>query len=62
MYQVRTKEYEKKRWKVIKTFDTFRDAEKYAIRTEMSLRKTEKCFDAWDIKNTETGERFIIAE
>ena len=62
MYQVRTKEYEKRHWKVIKTFDTFRDAEKYAIRTEMSLRKTEKCFDAWDIKNTETGERFIIAE
>ena len=62
MYQVRTKEYEKKHWKVVETFDTFRDAEKYAIHTEMSLRRTEKCFDSWDIKNTETGERFIIAE
>ena len=62
MYQVRTKEWEKRHWKVIKTFDTFAAAQRYAIRTEMSLRRTEKCFDAWDIKNTETGERFIIAE
>ena len=62
MYQVRTKEWEKKHWKVVKTFDTFKAAHLYAIRTEMSLRRTEKCFDAWDIKNTETGERFIIAE
>lgn len=62
MYQVRTKEWEKRHWKVVKTFDTFAAACQYAIRTEMSLRRTEQCFDAWDIKNTETGERFIIAE
>lgn len=62
MYQVRTKEYEKRRWKVVETFDTFKAAHQYAIRTEISLRKSERCFDAWDIKNTETGERFIIAE
>ena len=61
MYQVRTKEYEKKRWKVIQTFDTFAAALRYAIRTEMSMRRTEKYLDSWDIKNTETGERFIIA-
>ena len=61
MYQVRTKEYEKKRWKVIQTFDTFAAALRYAIHTEMSMRRTEKYLDSWDIKDTETGERFIIA-
>lgn len=61
-YQVRTKEYEKKNWKVVESFDTMKEAKKFAIRTEMSLRRTERMFDSWDIKDTVTKERFIIAE
>lgn len=62
MYQVRTKAWEKRNWKVVETFGTFRDAHKFAIKTEYALRKTDRQFDSWDIKNTETKERFIIAE
>ena len=61
-YQVRTKEYEKKNWKVVESFDTMKEAVKFAIRTEMSLRRTDRMFDSWDIKDTVTKERFIIAE
>lgn len=60
-YEVRTKEYEKRNWKVVKAFDTFKEAHKFAIQTEMKMRRTEHEFDSWDIKNTETKERFIIA-
>lgn len=60
-FAVRTKEWEKKNWKVVAEFDTFRDAHTFAIRTETSLRKTDRQFDSWDVKNMETKERFIIA-
>ena len=60
-YQVRTKEYEKKNWKVIKSFETFEEAEKYAIKTEISFRNTERRYDSWDIKDTVTKERTLIA-
>jgi hypothetical protein len=61
-FQVRTKEWEKRNWKVIAEFDTFKEAQRFAIRSEYAQRKTDKMFDAWDIKNIETKERFIIAE
>ena len=59
-YEVRTKEYEKKNWKVVARFDTFKEAHKFAIQTEMKLRRTEHCFDSSFVE-TETKERFIIA-
>ena len=61
-YQVRTKEYEKKNWKVVESFDTMKDAMRFAVRTERSLRSTERQYDSWDIKDSVTKERFIIAE
>lgn len=60
-YQVRTKEYEKKNWKIVDSFDTMKEAKRFAIRTEMSLRRTDRQFDSWDIKDSVTKERFIIA-
>lgn len=60
-YQVRTKAWEKKNWKVVATFDTFKEAHKFAIKAEYDCRRTEKQFDSWDIKNIETKERFIVA-
>lgn len=61
-YQVRTKEYEKKNWKIVTSFDTMKEAKRFVIRTEMSLRKTDRQYDSWDIKDSVTKERFIIAE
>lgn len=61
-YQVRTKEWEKKNWKVVAEFDTYREASRFAIRTEYSLRRTNRQFDSWDIKDTVTKERTIIAQ
>ena len=61
-YQVRTKEYEKKNWKVVESFDTMKEAMRFAVRTEMSLRSTERQYDSWDIKDSVTKERIIIAE
>lgn len=61
-YQVRTKEYEKKNWKIVDSFDTMKEAKKFTIRTEMSLRRTDRQFDSWDIKDSVTKERFIIAQ
>ena len=61
-YQVRTKEYEKKNWKVVESFDTMKDAMRFAVRTERSIRSTARQYDSWDIKDIVTKERFIIAE
>ena len=61
-YQVRTKEYEGKKWKVIESFDTMKDAIIFAVRTERSLRSTERKYDSLDIKDSVKKERFIIAE
>lgn len=61
-YQVRTKEYEKKNWKIVESFDTMKEATRFAIRTEMSLRRTDRQYDSWDIKDSVTKERFIIAQ
>lgn len=59
-YQVRTKEYEKKNWKIVESFDTMKEAKRFAIKTEMSLRKTDRQYDSWEIKDSVTKERFII--
>lgn len=61
-YQVRTKEYEKKNWKVVDSFDTMKEAKRFAIRAEMECRK-HFCtmYDSWEVKDTETKERFTIA-
>lgn len=61
-YQVRTKEYEKKNWKIVESFDTMKEATRFAIRTEMSLRRTDRQYDSWDIKDSVAKERFIIAQ
>ena len=60
MYKVRAKEYEKKNWKVIKVFDTFEAAKKYAIQAEKKARTTDHSFDNFDVLNTITKERYII--
>jgi hypothetical protein len=61
-YQVRTKEYEKKNWKVVDSFDTMKEATRCAIQMEYSMRKTEHMFDSWEVKDSVTKERLIIAE
>jgi hypothetical protein len=62
MFQVRTKEWEKKNWKVVATFETWKEAHTFAIKEEYKNRRNpEKMFDYWDIKNTETKERMYIA-
>ena len=62
MYTVRIKEYEKRNWKVVATFDTMKEAKKYAIKLDYSFRKSiDTMYNSIDIKNTETKERFMIA-
>ena len=60
-YQVRTKKFEKKNWKVVNSFDTMKDALRFAIRSEHAQRHTDDEYDKWEIKDTMTGERFIVA-
>lgn len=61
-YQVRTKEFEKRNWKIIESFGTMREAERFAIRAERKCRKDfDKMFDKWDVKDTVTKDRIIIA-
>lgn len=61
-YQVRTKEFEKRKWRVVESFDTMKDAERYAIRAERDSRK-HFCtmYDSWDVKDTVAKDRIIIA-
>ena len=61
-YQVRTKEFEKRNWKVVESFDTMREAERYAIRLERECRKYfDKMYDSWDVKDAVTKDRILIA-
>lgn len=61
-YEVRTKKYEKKNWKVVARFDDRKEALRFAIQSEMKARRNfETMFDGWDLKDTETKERFIVA-
>lgn len=63
-YEVRIKKWEKRRWKTVAKFGTFREAEKYAIQLDFKNRRsnTEDEFTKIDIKNIETGERFMVAD
>lgn len=61
-YQVRTKEFEKRNWKVVESFDTMKEAKRYAIQAEMKCRKHfNTMYDSWEVKDTETKERITIA-
>lgn len=61
-YQVRTKEFEKRNWKVVESFDTMKEAERYAIQAERKCRKhLDTMYDSWEVKDTETKERVTIA-
>lgn len=61
-YAVRTREYEKKNWKVVASFDTEREATRFCIRSEYACRRNfDKMYDHWDVKDMETGERTIYA-
>ena len=61
-YQVRTKKYEGRNWKVVATFFTEREATKFVVQAEMAARRNfETMFDHWDVKNTFTGERRVYA-
>lgn len=63
MYDVRIKPWESRRWKTVARFDYFPEAEKYAIQLDHKNRKSaEDEFTKIDIKNTETGERFMVAD
>lgn len=67
MYQVRTAHFIGKKgkrfqpWKVVAIFPTFKEAHVFGVKLDFAFRKdSEKEFDAIDIKNTETNERFFI--
>ena len=61
MFTVRVKEWEKRNWKVVATFDTFKEAHKYAVALDFKWRKSiDTMYNSIDIKNTETKERFGI--
>ena len=60
-YQVRTKKFERKSWKVVESFDTRKEAMRFACRMEYAQRHTADEFDAWEVKDTVTGDRFTIA-
>jgi hypothetical protein len=61
-YQVRTKEFEKRNWKVVETFDWIKDAKSYAMKAEYAQRRNpDRMYDSWEVKDTVTGERFTIA-
>lgn len=60
-YQVRTKKFERKSWKVVDSFDTMKEALQFAIRSEYAQRHTENEFDKWEVKDTLTGNRFSVA-
>lgn len=63
MFIIRWKEYGGKHWHNLATMFTFKAAEVLAIRTENEWRRyIETEGRAVEIKNTETGERYIIAE
>ena len=61
-YQVRTKEFEKRNWKVVEEFDWIKDAKRFAIRAEYAQRNNpDKMYDSWEVKDAVTKERFTIA-
>ena len=60
-FQVRTKKYEAKNWKVVESFDTMKEAKRFACRSEYAQRHTENQFDSWEIKDSVTKERICIA-
>ncbi len=60
-YQVRTKKFEKKNWKVVDSFETMKDAIRFAILSEYAQRNTDDEYDKWDVKDTITRDRFIVA-
>lgn len=60
-YQARTKKFEKKNWKEVDSFETMKDAIRFAIHCEYAQRHTEDEFDKWEVKDTLTGDRFSIA-
>lgn len=62
-YEVRVKPWESRRWKTVAKFNSFSEAEKYAIQLDHKNRKsTEDEFTKIDIKNIETKERFMVAD
>lgn len=60
-YQVRTKKFERKNWKVVESFPTMKEAKRFACRAEYAQRGTDNEFDNWEVRDTVTGERIIIA-
>lgn len=63
-YEVRIKEWEKRNWKTVASFETFSEAEKSAIQLDFKNRRSKTIdeFTKIDIKNIETGERFMVAD
>ena len=43
------------------SFDTMKEAIRFAIRSEYAQRYTDDEFDKWDVKDTLTGDRVIVA-
>ena len=60
-FQVRTKKYESKAWKVVAEFNDYKEAMRYACRAEFAQRHTANEFDSWEVKNTITKERTTVA-
>ena len=59
MYEVRTRNYESRKWKTCTTFATKLNADKFAIKLDLATR-TNSEIEHIEVKNTFTGERYTI--
>ena len=67
MYKVRVKKFEKRSWNVVAEFDTFKEAERFAIKLDFANRKNpDTMYDHIEVKwcsnlVTRKDERYTIA-
>jgi hypothetical protein len=61
MYQVRTKKYESRYWRVVSEHATRKEALRAAIRLDFANRRDpDRVYDSIDVKYPD-GTRFIVA-